>query len=257
MPQYVRPSYVEPEVKTLTIVHDSPRDTTRGEFNPCSGPYIAEVEIGHKGGVGADYYSMAVATMDMLASTSGDEDFWWGRHLAVIDKVVPEASSRKFRMLLDRYCEQCAGDRKDVVEQLSKLGEWEFEDIDSGVPGRPRWHIRARLVDLWSPDIDLATFKQSEGEGFGIRVRARIGAEGGIEAGDDTEVFEFLLCTPSWLAKERDLSEFLLCSNMAFMNRLDLEVLRRNVQEVCTELKGYTAEEAIGKMSRYAQRLVD
>jgi hypothetical protein len=250
-----RPIYVEPEIKDLWIEDEADNEIAEGKLNPASPIHGLDLQIGWKGSLGADLYSVALVLPGWLRRECDDHGFEWGRHFILVDEVVPDLTHRKLAAFLDAFCRRCAGSPEAAREKLAELGKWEFEDIGSGMPGRPRWHIRARLLDLSSPDVDLATFVSAPGRGFGIRIRARVGAEGGIEAGSDSAVFEFLLCTPAWLAKERDLSEMLLCSGIAFMQHFDLDILRRQVQEACAELKGYTAEEAIGKMRRYATRV--
>lgn len=247
------PTYVEPVLSEVLITCETRKELAEGELDPDALLHGVEPSIGLKNSPGVDYYNAALVVPDWLKRECPSGGFEWGRHIILTDKVDREATYRKLMTFLQEYCVNSAGAPEDSEWKLAQLGFWEFEDIDGGMPGRPRWHIRARLMDLWSPDADLDTFAPS-GE-FGIRVRARIGAEGGIEAGADSAVFEFLLCTPDWLGKRRDLSQLLLCSNIAFMGTFDLEVLRRNVASACAELKGYTAEEAIRKMDRYAERV--
>lgn len=245
--------YVEPVIRMLFISNEAHTELPEGTLDPEATMHGLEPNIGFKGSLGANYYNSILVLPSWLKRECLAGGFEWGRHCILTDRIVPDVTYQKLLAFLDEYCSGCAGPLDEAERKLAQLGSWEFEDIDSRMPGRPRWHITARLLDLWSPDVDLATFTPT-GD-YGIRVRLRVGAEGGIEAGDDSAVFEFLLCTPYWLAQHRDLSQLLLCDNIAFMQGFDLEVLRRNAASVCSESKGYTAEEAIRKMDRYAERI--
>jgi len=247
------PAFVEPLIDSVDISCRTREDLADGELDPQSLLHGIESYIGWKGAPGEDYYHSALVVPAWLKQECASGGFEWGRHLILTRTIERETTHRKLMAFLHEYCANSAGPPDEAEWKLGQLGHWDFEDIDSGMPGRPRWHISARLIDIWSPDAKLESF--SPPGDFGIRVRVRIGAEGGIEADDDSAIFEFLLCTPDWLAKHRDLSQLLLCSNIAFMGTFDLEVLRRNVGEACGGLKGYTAEEAIRKMSRYGERI--
>lgn len=95
--------------------------------------------------------------------------------------------------------------------------------------------IRAALRGLHSPDVpDLNAFVAEDPDRFGILVQAMIGPEGGLGA----ESFDFLVCTPAWLADEMGARGHQFGRHYLFVSRYDLELIEHVLRELCVRSAG-------------------
>ena len=95
--------------------------------------------------------------------------------------------------------------------------------------------VRASLRRLYSPDApDLRSFTPSDPSDFGILVQAMIGptnAEG-------EESFDFVLCTPHWIARELQTRDHRWGRATLVVSRYAYETLERAVVALCGRAEG-------------------
>jgi hypothetical protein len=252
-PRYDPMEIVELAVTSLVIDSEHAINLPEGELDPASPIHLIQLYIGPRGSGAEDLYRTFLMTPAGVRQLVAENGFEWGRHVLLVDRVIPQTTYRLVMDFIDAYCRAFTGPLEEAYDRMGELGEWESEGLDCSLSYRGEPHTVARLVELWSPDAELDSFRP-QGP-YSIRIRVRIGATGGIEAGTECETYEFQLCTIDWLATERDLSRPSLCNNLAFMQDFDLGLLRRKVEEECAEFRGYSASHAIRKMGRYAVRI--
>jgi hypothetical protein len=95
--------------------------------------------------------------------------------------------------------------------------------------------MRAELKRLHSPDADpLHTYRPADSESFGIFVQAIVGPAG--EEGEES--FDFMLCTPHWLASRP--SEIILGQHHLIVRRFDYGAIEKFVSDFCARCEGAT-----------------
>ena len=111
--------------------------------------------------------------------------------------------------------------------------------------------VRAELRALHSPDmIDLQGSRPADPAHFGILVQALVGPVG--EQGEES--FDFVVCTPTWLAEEatrQSAAGFWFARNVLVLDHYDYETLRRAIADLCQRSTGPTWSEVATKLSRY------
>jgi hypothetical protein len=110
--------------------------------------------------------------------------------------------------------------------------------------------VRAELKDLDtadSPDGDLASFSPEDGEHFALTVTASIGPAG--ERG--AELFDFRVCSPSWLAAGKLQKGFAFQRHTLLVERWDAELVERAIADLCLRTEGESWDEVAMKLSRY------
>ena len=75
---------------------------------------------------GEELFYLTVCSPKWLASEVQKDGFVWGRH----HLIVPEYNLKAITAVLTKFVERCSGDSwHEVVEKLSRIALWEFEDI--------------------------------------------------------------------------------------------------------------------------------
>jgi hypothetical protein len=85
-------------------------------------------------------------------------------------------------------------------------------------------------------------------ECFCLSVEAEIGARG--EKGED--IFEFLVCSPCWLAQEVARAGYALGRFHLFLPRYDYARMRRIIEELCAQATGPDWDAVAGSLARHA-----
>lgn len=108
--------------------------------------------------------------------------------------------------------------------------------------------VQAELHWLHSADLwDLKHGMPEDPECFGISVQAMIGARGE----DGEESFDFLVCTPRWLADEVARERYALGRHHLFLPRYDYALMQRAIEDVCARATGPDWDTVAGHLARY------
>lgn len=74
---------------------------------------------------GAESFDMQICTPTWLISQHSESEVIFGRHML----IVFEYNLDRIKSKVSRYCDSCSGkDWPEIVEKLSRIGYWEFED---------------------------------------------------------------------------------------------------------------------------------
>lgn len=110
--------------------------------------------------------------------------------------------------------------------------------------------IQARLRRLHSPDAtDLEQYQPPDAEHFGLLIQAMIGPEG--QPGEES--FDFLVCTPSWLAALIRDKRYAFGRHYLFLSRYDYAVLYQAIRQVCEQATGEDWHAVAAYLSRYGK----
>jgi Immunity protein 8 len=101
--------------------------------------------------------------------------------------------------------------------------------------------VRAVIRHLDRPD------DPPDREDFGISVRALVGPADG----EGEESFDFFVCTPRWLERERAEKGFLWPRHHLILWEWDFAVVSRAIGDLCAHHEGATWSELAEKLSRY------
>lgn len=109
--------------------------------------------------------------------------------------------------------------------------------------------MNAQLRRLHSPDADpLQEFQPTDPECFGILVQAMVGPAGQ----DGEESFDFILCTPQWLALQKP--GIVLGIHHLIVHRYDYATLEIFVRDFCAKCEGETwavVAQRVGALGRW------
>lgn len=109
---------------------------------------------------------------------------------------------------------------------------------------------RAALRSLHSPDApDLGTYAPADPSRFAILVQALIGPEG--EPGEES--FDFVVCTPSWLAAQLEHRPYVPGRHHLFVSRYDVGLIERAVRELCAAASAPDWESVAAYLGRYGK----
>jgi Immunity protein 8 len=106
--------------------------------------------------------------------------------------------------------------------------------------------VKAVLKSLHSPDVDLVTFRPATNV-FSILVQALIGPM----EGDGQESFDFVLCSPAWLAEEAKRRSVVWGRGHLIVQHYDCEELEKAVRELCANADGPTWPTVAARLSRF------
>lgn len=110
--------------------------------------------------------------------------------------------------------------------------------------------MHARLHRLHSPDAtDLEQYQPPDAEHSGLLVQAMIGPEG--QPGEES--FDFLVCTPSWLAAVFRDKRYVFGRHYLFLPQYDYAVLEQALRQVCEQAVGENWQAVAANLSRYGK----
>lgn len=111
--------------------------------------------------------------------------------------------------------------------------------------------MRAQLRGLYlpdAPDLDPATYRPHDIEGFSVAVGAYIGPD---EPPYGEELFDFTVCTASWLAANPPPKGFEFLRSKILVARWDYATVERAISDLCLHTEGADWSEISTKLSRY------
>jgi len=107
--------------------------------------------------------------------------------------------------------------------------------------------VRPTLRRLHSPDaLDLREFRPTDPECFGILVQAMIGSDDA----EGEESFDFILCTPRWIARELETRDFRWGRPTLVVQGYAYETLERAVVALCRRTEGADWAAVAEKLNR-------
>ncbi len=108
--------------------------------------------------------------------------------------------------------------------------------------------VKAQLRELHSPDLaDLDKNTPPDLTNFGLLMQALIGVEG--EEGEES--FDFIVCTPSWLAEEVARKGFILGRHYLFVASYDYAQIEKIIDDLCNQAEGEDWDAVAAFLSRY------
>jgi Immunity protein 8 len=108
--------------------------------------------------------------------------------------------------------------------------------------------MRAVLRRLHSPDADpLSEFAPHDPEAFSILVQALVGPSDG----EGEESFDFLVCTPRWLAAQEFEKGFVWPRSHLLLQRWDYTVVERAIGDVIVHAEGPDWPSVAAQIGRY------
>ena len=111
--------------------------------------------------------------------------------------------------------------------------------------------MKAALRQLHSPDLpDLENGSPPDPEHFCILVQAIVGPD---DEEDVRESFDFLLCTPSWLADDLGATPYVWGRHHLLMARYDPATLTEAVTSIVSEAEGPDWDAVAAVLSRYGK----
>ena len=110
--------------------------------------------------------------------------------------------------------------------------------------------LRAELRALHSPDLpDLAREVPEDPAHFGLLVEASIGPSGSL--GED--LFNFVVCTPSWLARQVASGEYRFLRHYLLVQRYDYHLIQAALEKLCASISGPDWTSVAEKLARYGR----
>jgi len=108
--------------------------------------------------------------------------------------------------------------------------------------------MKAELKKLHSPDVNLNTFAPTPPDCFTFFLQAMIGPEGDPAE----EAFNFQVCTPKWLIKNRDFEESVIFgTHMLLVFEYDFLAIEKSIRTLCNRSAGQNWQEIAQKLSRF------
>src|SRR6476660_8899111 len=107
--------------------------------------------------------------------------------------------------------------------------------------------LRAELRGLQSPDLpDLERGVPEDTAHFGILVEASIGSSGS----PGEELFDFVVCTPSWLATQVSSGEYRFLRHYLLVQRYDYHLMQSAIEKLCASISGPDWTSVAEKLAR-------
>ena len=108
--------------------------------------------------------------------------------------------------------------------------------------------VRASLRRLHSPDAwDLRTFQPGDPLDFCILVQAMVRPLDG----PGEESFDFILCTPQWIARELERDDVVWGRARLIVSRYSYQALERTVLTLCQRTDGKNWSEVAERLNRW------
>lgn len=109
--------------------------------------------------------------------------------------------------------------------------------------------VRVSLRRLHSPDaFDLRTFQPADPLNFGILVQAMVGPLGG----QGEESFDFVMCTPQWIAHELKREDAIWGRARLVVARYSYQTLEKTVLDLCRRAEGKNWQQVAEQLNRWA-----
>lgn len=111
--------------------------------------------------------------------------------------------------------------------------------------------MRCKLIGLHSPDIgnvNLSVWLPEVEDCFGILVQMFVDAD---ILGNE-ESFDFILCTPKWLAEEYQDREVVMLRHHIMVHRYDYDVLHKRLTKLINTIDVASWNDAADKIGRVA-----
>jgi hypothetical protein len=110
--------------------------------------------------------------------------------------------------------------------------------------------VRAQLRGVYSPDIpDLEAYRPDDGECFQLAVTAFFGPANG----QGEEMFDFIVCTATWLHDKPPPKGFQFMRSTILLSRWDYAILNRALADLCTHTEADDWPGVALRLSRYRQ----
>ena len=108
--------------------------------------------------------------------------------------------------------------------------------------------MKAQIRKLVSPDLlDLEAESPSDPEDFCILIQMIAGPSDG----PGEESFDFLVCTPSWIASVVDRERFLFGRNYLIVQYYDYRLISEQLNRLCQRISGKDWTEIAHKLNRF------
>ncbi len=109
-----------------------------------------------------------------------------------------------------------------------------------------RAHLRY-LLSADAPDGDLRSYRPDDPEEFRLLVQALIGPSDA--AGEES--FEFLVCTPAWLAQQASRDGFVWGRHYLVLPKYSYEAIESAIQKLVQRVEGPNWESVAETLARY------
>jgi hypothetical protein len=84
-------------------------------------------------------------------------------------------------------------------------------------------------------------------EDFCVLVQAMVGPKG--QPGEES--FDFIVCTPAWLARAVGVRGFVFGHHHLVVRRYDAQLIEAAIRELCDDISGESWADVAAKLSRY------
>lgn len=108
---------------------------------------------------------------------------------------------------------------------------------------------KAVLRSLHSPDADLTSYAPEDPSRFSVLVQAIIGPEGQVGG----ESFDFVFCTPLWLAVQLERQPYVIGRHYVLVSGYSLELIETVVRELCARATAPDWESVATYLARYGR----
>jgi Immunity protein 8 len=110
--------------------------------------------------------------------------------------------------------------------------------------------IQAELRYLHSPDLfDLPNYQPDKPDYFCLLIQAMIGTKDSL----GEESFDFIVCTPQWLADQMSKTGYVFGKNYLLLLNYDYSLILQTIKQLCDESQGKDWETVANSLSRYGQ----
>jgi len=110
--------------------------------------------------------------------------------------------------------------------------------------------MKAQLKEMYSLQIPeaLKEFLPEASKNFGITIRLMVGVEGV----DQSESFDILVCTPTWIQDQLILEKYMWGRHMLIVNEYDYELIFQSLSARISSYSGKDWNEVANKIARIA-----
>lgn len=110
--------------------------------------------------------------------------------------------------------------------------------------------MKLELLRLHSPDtLNLQYYEPEYPDCFCILVQAIVGLKG--KPGEES--FDFLVCTPNWLASKVSEAGYVFGRHYLFLLRYDYNLILQAIEKLCAQAEGQDWETIANYLGRYGK----